>query len=58
MQAMVFSDQEKLDDEAAVQTLPALNQWMKLINRKSACPAALCEIPAGRGLLWHAYICP
>ena len=50
MQAMVFSDQEKLDDEAAVQTLPAINQWMKLINRKSA---ALCEIPAGRGLLWH-----
>ena len=53
MQAMVFSDQEKLDDDAAIQTLPAINQWMKLINRKSGCPAALCEIPAGRGLLWH-----
>ena len=36
MQAMVFNDQEKLENKAAGQTLyPAINQLMKLANEKS-----------------------
>ena len=31
----LFNDQEKLDNEAAGQTLPSMYQWMKLMNGKS-----------------------
>ena len=35
MQTIVFSDQDNLDNDAAGQTFPAINQWMKLMNGKS-----------------------
>ena len=42
MQAMVFNDQEMLENKAAGQTLyTAINQWMKLVNGKSI--TALCK---------------
>ena len=43
MQAMVFNDQEKLDNEAAGKTFPAINQWMKLMNGKSIRLVVLCQ---------------
>ena len=38
---MVFNDQQMLDNEAADQTLTAINQWMKLLNGKSIGPILL-----------------